>query len=60
MAHHQVTDFDKPDRFDKEVRREVLAEVRQAVRGLRPDKDGNLHVSEVLEAVDEVEETRKS
>lgn len=54
MAHHQVTDFDKPDRLDPAVRREVLAEARQAVRDLRPDADGNLHVSEVLEALDGV------
>jgi hypothetical protein len=55
MAHYHVTDFDKPDRFDPVVRRGVLDEARQAVRTLQPDADGNLHVSEVLGALDEVE-----
>jgi hypothetical protein len=54
MPHYHVSDFDKPDRFDPAVRREVLDEARRAVRGLEPDKDGNLHVSEVLGALDEV------
>lgn len=54
MAHHHVTDFDKPDRFDPVIRREVLDEARQAVRDLPTDANGNLHVSEVLDALDDV------
>lgn len=51
MAHWHVTDFDKPDRFGPEVRAEVLAEARQAVRRLA-DQDGTLHLSEVLEVLE--------
>lgn len=55
MAHHHVTDFDKPGRFDPTVRREVLAEARQRVRDIPKDANGNVHVSEVLEALDDLE-----
>jgi hypothetical protein len=52
MAHHHVTDFDKPDRFDPVIRAEVLAEARKAIRELAADTNGTLHVSEVLEALE--------
>jgi hypothetical protein len=42
----------KPDRFDPVIRAEVLAEARQAIRSLAADANGNLHVSEVLEALE--------
>lgn len=55
MAHHHVTDFDKPDDFDKETRREVLAEVRQKVKDAT-DRQGLVATAEVLDFLDEAEE----
>jgi hypothetical protein len=55
MVHHHVVDTDKPDHFDPMVRREVLAEARQAIRSIPTDTNGSLHVSDVLAALDEVE-----
>lgn len=53
MPHHHVTDFDKPDRLKPPQRAQVLAEARARIRQLPTDTDGNLHVSDVLAALDE-------
>lgn len=53
MAHHHVRDFDKPDRFDPVVRREVLKDARQRIRDIPADANGLIGRSEALEALDE-------
>lgn len=51
--HYQVSDVDRPERFDPVVRAHVLAYVRARVREIAPDQDGNVHVSEVLAAIED-------
>lgn len=55
--HHQITDFDKPDRFDPAARAEILAEAREQIRtrilALDVDPNGNVHRGEVLATLEE-------
>lgn len=53
MPLHHVTDFEQPERMPPALRRLVLDEARTAVRAIPTDRDGNLHVSEVLAALDD-------
>lgn len=55
MPHHQVTDFG-PGPLAPALRAEVIAAARERVRRLAPDRDGNVHVSDVLEALAALEE----
>jgi hypothetical protein len=51
--HHMLDDPDKPSRFDHTIRQQVMAELRDRIRNLETDANGNVHRGEVLDTLTE-------
>jgi hypothetical protein len=52
MAHHHVTDFEKPTRpWTPANRHEVLAEARNRILDIPADQNGNIGRAEALNAL---------
>jgi hypothetical protein len=47
----RTVDPDKPSRFDHTIRQQVIAELRDRIRDLETDANGNVHRGEVLDTL---------
>jgi hypothetical protein len=51
LAHHHMLDPEKPSRFDHGIRQQVIAELRDRIRALEADGNGNVHRGDVLDTL---------